>query len=125
MQKQGIGNKADYTGVLAFLMALPIYFVALYFVDSEVAKYIGMCAAVHIIVIKINWELRHRFWFWGAIVVLFGLHLPVIMSIHWPKHWTPAYSLIPLALADFGIAQGIIVLLAKLMKKRYVAQGMD
>jgi hypothetical protein len=117
MQPHRTREKADYTGLLAVVMAAPIYFVSLYFVDSEVAKYIGMCAAVHIVAIKLNWALRRNFWFWGAIAVLFGLHIPVIMRIPLPTHWIPAYSLIPIALADFGIVQGIIVLLEKLTKK--------
>ena len=99
------------------LMSMPIYLVSLYFVNSEVAKYIGMCAAVHIVAIKLNWALRRNFWFWGAITVLFGLHIHVIMRIPLPTHWIPAYSLIPIALADLGIVHGIIVLLEKLMKK--------
>lgn len=118
MRQDRSNERADYTGILAVALSLPIYVVALCFVGSEVAKYIGICAAVHIVAIKLNWALRRRFWFWGATAVSFGLHIPLIMRVPLPTHWIPAYSLIPIALADFGIVQGIIVLLEKLMKRR-------
>ena len=110
-------KRADYTGLLILVLSMPIYLIALCFVTSEIAKYIWICGGVHIFVVKINWNLRRHLWFWGAIVILFGIHIPIIMRIPWPTHWVPAYSLIPIALADFGIVQGIIVLLEKLMKK--------
>ena len=117
MQPHRSREKADYTGLLALVMAAPIYFISLYFVNSEVAKYIGMCGAVHILAVKINWDLRRHFWLWGAIAVLFGIHIPVIMRIPWPTHWVPAFSLIPLGVADLAIVHGVIVFLEKLAKK--------
>lgn len=117
MQQHLASKKADYTGLLALVMAAPIYFVFLYLGSSEVAKYMWMCGAVHIFAVKINWELRRHLWFWGTIAVLFGIHIPVIMRIPWPTHWVPAFSLIPLGVADLAIVHGVIVLMERLMKK--------
>src|SRR5580704_7364312 len=57
------------------------------------------------VVIKVNWELRGRLWFWVTMAMITGLHVLLILYVPWHKGWVPA----PVS-AGFGIADVMIQL---------------
>ena len=73
--------------------------------------------------IRIRWDLRSRIWFWGVIVLLLALHLPLFLLIQWPHGWVPAVVMLPVALVDCLIFLGIVRLVEKRTEGDQLANG--
>ncbi len=78
----------DYTGLLAAAIVLPLYFGFVYVGRPDTGKYICIGIALHLIAIRINWDLRRHVWFWATIAVLLAVHIPLLMidfaTLNWP-----------------------------------------
>ena len=65
-------------------------------------------------VIKVNWELRWRVWFWVTIAVITGLHVLLIIYVPWHKGWVPAPIGAAFCIMDVAIILGILNLIGRL-----------
>ena len=107
-------QRIHWTGIFAFLLVSPLYFLFVHAGRATLGKYVCMCVALHIVAIKMNWDLIRRPWFWGIIAASLAIQLPIIFSVHWPSSWTPAISIFPFAVADAGLILGAIALVERL-----------
>jgi hypothetical protein len=69
-----------------------------------------------LLAIRIRWELRGQIWFWGVIVFLLILHVPLILFVPWPSRWIPAIGILPIGVLDCLIFLGAIWLVEKWRK---------
>jgi hypothetical protein len=82
----------------------------------ELAIPIGAGAAAICAVIKVNWDLRGRLWFWATMAVIAGLHMPLILYVPWHKGWVPAPVTFGFCIVDVAIILGILNLIGRLLK---------
>ncbi len=71
-------------------------------------------AAVIIAVIKVNWELRGRVWFWVTMAIITGLHVLLILHVPWHKGWVPAPVTFAFCIVDILIILGILNVIGRL-----------
>jgi hypothetical protein len=110
-------SRTDFTGVAIGLLVLPLYFVFVHFEKPAMGRAACICLAAFLLAIRINWDLRGKLWFWGLIVFLLTLHVPLVLLVPWPGRWIPAIGILPIALADCVIVLGAIWLVEKWMKR--------
>lgn len=67
------------------------------------------------LVIRFKWNLRRQAWFWIAMVVIFGLHVPLILFFPWTTGWVPAMALTVGATADFCLILWILIVAERLI----------
>ena len=67
-------------------------------------------------VIKVNWELRGRVWFWVTMAIIAGLHVLLIPYVPWHKGWVPARVTFGFCIVDVAIILGILNLIGRLFK---------
>ena len=78
---------------------------------------------VTIVVIRIYWGLRKRIWFWAVIVLMMGLHIPLVFIVRMPERWVPPMALLPIVLADVIIVAGAVHLVEKFIVKPPPGEG--
>ena len=76
------------------------------------------------VAIGICWDLSKHLWFWVLIVLLLGLHVPLILMVKWPHYWIPGIALLPIGLADLGITVGIVRFVEKFVV-RYISPDQE
>jgi hypothetical protein len=71
-----------------------------------------------ILAIKIRWNLRKHVWFWGTIIFILALHVPLVFLVRWPQGNVPTliYTM-PIGIADFFIILGAVGLAERLFLK--------
>jgi hypothetical protein len=67
-------------------------------------------------VIKVNWELRGRVWFWVTMAIITALHVLLILYVPWHEGWVPAPVTLGFCLVDLLIILGILNLIGRLFK---------
>ena len=80
--------------------------------DLAIPTFAG--AAVIGAVVKVNWELRGRVWFWVTMAVITGLHVLLILYVPWHKGWVPAPVTFGFCILDLAIILGILNLIGRL-----------
>lgn len=82
----------------------------------------GRIAAVSVASIggamRIAWPLRDRPWFWVAMACIVAIHVAVITFYPWSNERYPAFTLIPVMVADIVAILCLLALLAKLLRGR-------
>src|SRR6185437_8937006 len=102
-------NTASGRAFLAFMAILvPLYLLVNHIWGGDIALTAYMCLATNMVAIGICWDLSKHLWFWVLIVLLLGLHVPLILMVKWPHYWIPGIALLPIGLADLGITVGIV-----------------
>jgi len=66
--------------------------------------------------IALKWKLRRRFWFWGILILIAALHVPLIMFIPWTTQWVPALAIGVIDSADFCLIVWILAAVGRLME---------
>lgn len=80
----------------------------------ELAIPIGAGAGTIGAVIKVNWELRERAWFWVTMTIITGLHVLLILYVPWRKGWVPAPATVGFCIVDLVIILGVLNLIGRL-----------
>jgi hypothetical protein len=106
----------DYTGVIIGIILLPVVLLSIHLRQESLGRSICISLAALMIAIRIRWDLRHRVWFWGIIVLWMALHIPLFLIVRWPHGWVPAIVMAPVAVVDCLIFLGVVQLVEKLTK---------
>jgi hypothetical protein len=107
----------NYTGVIIGVIALPVYFLFLHFGNPEMGLAAFVCFGAVLLAIGMCWDLRRRVWFWGVIVFVLALHVPLILMVKWPHMTISRISLLPIGLADLLITVGAVRFVEKFIVK--------
>jgi len=67
-------------------------------------------------IIALKWKLRRHSWFWGIIIFIAALHVPLIMFIPWTTQWVPALAIGVIDSADFCLIVWILAAVGRLME---------
>ena len=113
----------DYTGVIIGVILLPVILLSVHLHQESLGRSVCICLGSLMVGIRIRWDLRSRIWFWGVIVLLLALHLPLFLLIQWPHGWVPAVVMLPVALVDCLIFLGIVRLVEKRTEGDQLANG--
>jgi hypothetical protein len=87
---------------------LPVFLLFRHFGKTDMGLNAFICLGIALLVIKIYWKLRTRFWFWTVIVLILALHVPLVLRVQWPHVWVPGIALLPIGLADLFIYVGAV-----------------
>src|ERR1035441_3449302 len=90
----------DYTGVIIGAILLPVLLLFIYLGKEDMGRTVCVVLGMIMLAIRIRWDLRKRFWFWGIIICLLALHVPLFFIVQWPNGWLPAIGLLPIGVAD-------------------------
>ena len=82
----------------------------------ELGVPIGAGAGTIGALIKVNWELRRRVWFWVTMAIITGLHVLLILYVPWHQGWVPAPLTFGIAIVDLVIMLGILNLIGRRFK---------
>jgi hypothetical protein len=108
----------DYSGIIIFVITLPVLFFFRHIGKNDMGLTVGICLGINLLVIRLYWKrLGKRAWFWCVIVLILALHLPLIFKVQWPHEWVPGIALLPMGLADLFIYVGVIWLIQKFITK--------
>jgi hypothetical protein len=106
----------DYTGVIIGIILLPVILLSVHLHQESLGRSVSICLGALMVGIRIRWDLRSRVWFWGVVVLMFVLNVPLFLLIQWPHGWVPAVVMLPVALVDCLIFLGTVRLVEKLTK---------
>lgn len=123
MAETGSDKRVNYSGFIIGAILSPVLLLFIYFGKGEMGRAACIGLAGILLAIKIRWDLRNRFWFWGIIAVLLALHIPLLLLIRWPSGWVPAIAALPFALADFLIVLGAVRFVEKFILKTVPPDG--
>ena len=104
----------DYTGVIIGAILLPVVILSVYLGQESLGRSVCICLAALMVAIRIRWDLRSHIWFWGTIVLLLALHIPLFLLIRWPHGWVPAVIMLPVAIVDCLVFLGAVQLLERI-----------
>ena len=65
---------------------------------------------------RICWPLRGKMWFWVLMTIILIAHLLVVFGFSWSNERYPAFTLIPIMVADIAVILGIVALTNKTMR---------
>lgn len=99
----------DYTGLKIVGILAPVFFVFAYFDKPDIGLSVCIVLGMTLLAIRLRWELRKHVWFWIVIAIVFLLHIPLFLILHWPQGKTPtiAYTM-PLGIVDFAVILGAV-----------------
>ena len=105
----------DYTGLKIGAILAPVLLLFIYLGKADMGLAVFIVLGVMMVAIKIRWNLRKHVWFWGVIVFILAVHVPLFVLVRWPKGNLPTivYTL-PIGIADFLIVLGAVGLAEKL-----------
>jgi hypothetical protein len=112
-------KRTDWSGVIIGLLILPVLVLFTHFGRDDLGRSVGFDLGAILVAVRMRWDLRNHWWFWGAIVLMFTLHIPLYFLIHWPKGWIPAIAVVPFAYADYLITMGAVLLVEKIVAWRW------
>jgi hypothetical protein len=75
---------------------------------AELARPIMIAIGALAIIVIIYPELYSKLWFWMVMTAFTGLHLALILLVHWSPGWVPSAVIFPFCLADLAIMIWII-----------------
>ena len=111
-------NSTDWSGTIIGAALLPVLLLFIYLGKAEVGFTSCIVLAMFMVAVRLRWKLRKYVWFWGTIIFVLLLHVPLLFLVHWPQTNIPtiAYSL-PLGIVDFLLVSGALGLAEKLFTK--------
>jgi hypothetical protein len=68
------------------------------------------CVGMIVVAVWWRWDLSTRAWFWGIILAIVAIHIPLIWFFPWGTSWVPALIRLPFCLVDFYLVTAIISL---------------
>jgi chromate transport protein ChrA len=75
------------------------------------------CIGVFGFLIALKWKLRKRTWFWGIMIFIAALHVPLILLIPWTTQWVPALAIAVIDSADFCVIVWVLAAVGKFMEE--------
>jgi len=117
----------DYTGLKIVAILAPIFFLITFLANADVGLAACIVLGAIILATKIRWNLRKHAWFWGTIILILALHVPLVFLVRWPQGNTPTlFYTMPIGIADFFIILGAVGLAQRLfLKEPSSSQGVD
>jgi len=111
-------SPTDWSGTIIGVMLLPVFFVFVVLGKAELGFNVMLVLGLVMIAVRLRWKLRKHVWFWGTIIFVLLLHVPLLFLVHWPQSNVPTivYSL-PLGIVDFLLISGALGLAEKLFSK--------
>jgi len=112
-------SSSEITRTFAFLAVLctsPLFFLLNYLGDPGKGKGAWCCAATVVIIIKSQWDLRNRLWFWITIFLGIALQVPFVLLVPWASIH-PGMALVPIGALDICVVYGSIKLVEKVMTR--------
>lgn len=85
--------------------------------DPGKGRAAAICTGVLMTAIRALWSLKSHVWFWVTAALMVIFHASLVLFVPWPSGSFPAYSLLPVAVLDYGIVWGCIKLVEKLMTR--------
>lgn len=111
-------------GVLCVIVgALILGLLFVYFGRFDLARPTLISVAIVAIAIAMRWKLRRHLWFWGTMIILAALHVPLILFVHWTTKWVPALVTIPIGLADLYVMLWVLSVVGKFMEGPNAPEG--
>ena len=110
-------KQVDYSGVVIAVILAPVLLLFIHFGKGELGRAVVIVLFCIILAIKMRWDLRRHLWFWGIVVLLSVLHIPLLLYVTWPSGWVPALVATPIALADILIILGAVGFVEKVLLK--------
>jgi hypothetical protein len=95
---------------IAALYSLPVTLILACFGKWEMGIGAGICAGIVVLIVKSHWDLRGSPWFWLSIGVAILLQVPIVLLIPWGNRGLTGMSLLPVAVADYGLVYGCVKL---------------
>lgn len=116
-EKSDQEQTTDWSGAVAGLLLIPVFLIFRYEGRQEMGLSSCVCLLGILLGIKVCWSLRAHLWFWGVVLLVFGLNIPLILIIQWPRRWVPGVALLPVALAEFALTVWALRLAERLFVK--------
>jgi hypothetical protein len=114
-------QSTDWSGTIAGLLLIPVFLIFRHEGRTDIGLNLCVCLLGIFVGIKVCWSLRSHLWFWGVILLVLSLNIPLILIIEWPHRWVPGIALLPVALAEFALTVGALRMAERLFVK--TAQG--
>jgi hypothetical protein len=96
---------------------LPVIWLCDRFGRLNMALPVLNCIAVFGFLIALKWKLRRHSWFWGIMIFIAALHVPLIMFIPWTTQWVPALAIGVIDSADFCLIVWILAAVGRFMEE--------
>ena len=114
MSSDGVEVKRrDYTVAIIGAILVPVMLLFTYLGKDDIGRSVAICLGVLMLAVRIRWELRKRLWFWGILVLLLLLHVPLFFLINWPDGFFYHKGMLPLGLFDLLAILGAIHLVER------------
>ncbi len=110
-------KKVDYTGLILAAILAPVLILFIHFGKGELGRAVCIDLGSILFAMKIRWDLKNRFWYWGIVAILLALHVPLLPFVHWPGGWVPAIVSLPFAVVDCLIVLGSLRFVEKYIVK--------
>lgn len=110
-------RSTDYTAIIILAILCPVFFTFRHIGKTDLGLNVAVCLGMCLIAIRIRWDLRTQPWFWGIVLFVLGLHVPLFFLIQWPHIWVPGLALLPIGLVDVLIILGAVRLVEKFIGK--------
>jgi len=108
----------DYTGVKIGAILAPVLLLFIYLGKADMGLTVFIVLGATILAIKLRWNLSKNVWFWGVIVFILALHVPLFVLVQWPQGELPTlFYALPIGIADFLIISGALRLAEKFFLK--------
>lgn len=105
------------TAFYIVIALLPVFFFFHYVGKTDLGLNVFICLGVNVLAVRMRWDLRKHFWFWGVMILVLAFELPVVLMVQWPPRWVPAVELLPIAIAGILIALGAIKFVERFIVK--------
>jgi hypothetical protein len=107
--------KARKWGLIAAVIALPVYFVVNHYSGGGKARAAAVSTGLMILIVRAFWYLRQYVWYWFTIAVVMVIHFSLVIFVTWTNRDIPAPALAPIGIADLAVVYGCIKLVEKVM----------
>lgn len=117
-------NVSDRVFAIFTLLAVsPLFFWFAMRGEAAKGRAAALSAGVLIVVIRLTWDRRRYFWFWGTMACLAAVHIAVISVLHWQERSYPGLALLPIAAADFCAMYGVVKAIEALLGRPELQAG--
>lgn len=110
-------NRRDYTGVIIAAILIPVVLLFIGIGKQDMGRSVAICLGVLMLAVRIRWDLRKRFWFWGILVLLLLFHVPLFFLVQWPTGFFYNKGMLPVAVVDLLVFLGAVHLVEKFILK--------
>lgn len=107
----------DWSGAIIGILLIPIFLFFIHEGKEDVGLNVCVSLLGILLAIRVRWQLRSHLWFWGVIILVFVLNVPLMLMVHWPHGWVPGVALLPVAFAEFLVTLWALRLVQKFLVK--------